>query len=89
MAILDFTQNRGVKMTFSGVIVGTIVRVGLCFVPQVPSSVADNIFWGIIGMFGGNVVSQRVADGISKGKTATITPESALAQIRLEEACDK
>jgi len=71
MAILDFTTNRGVKMTWAGVITGTVVRVGLCFVPQVPTAVADNIFWGIIGIFGGNVVSQRVADGMSKGVTAT------------------
>jgi len=71
MAALDFTTNRGVKMTWAGVITGTIVRVGLCFVPQVPQAVADNIFWGIIGIFGGNVVSQRVADGMSKGVTST------------------
>lgn len=70
-----FETNRGVKMTWAGVITGTIVRVGLCFVPQVPQSVADNIFWGILGLFGGNVVSQRVADGMSKGETATVNKE--------------
>jgi len=56
-------------------ITGTIIRVGLCFVPQVPQAVADNIFWGILGLFGGNVVSQRVADGMSKGATATVNKE--------------
>jgi len=73
MGAFDLTTNRGVKLTIIGALAGTIVRVGLCFIPQVPASVADQIFWGVVGIFGGNVVSQRVADGMSKGATATIT----------------
>lgn len=68
--------NRGVKMTILGALVGTAVRVGLCFVPVVPTATADQIMWGIFGMFGASVAGQKMADGMSAGKTATVTKES-------------
>jgi len=68
-------------MTFIGTATATIIRIVLCFIPQVPQSVADNIFWGILGAFGANVVSQRFADGISKGATTYQTKDKPNNQV--------
>ena len=71
------TENRGVRLTLLGAVAATVVRVALCFVPQVPQSVADNIFWGVLGIFGTGVAGQKFADGMSRGATSTVNSRTS------------
>lgn len=85
---MDLQTNRGVKMTFIGATAGVIVRIVLCYLPAVPQSVADQIMYGIFGMFGANVVSQRIADGISKGATTYAGKVNEDVKNSPESGCD-
>ena len=78
MKLPDFSKNRGVKMTFAGFIASSLLRIALCFIPEVPQEVADKMYFGTLALFGGNVLGQKFADGVSKGATSTVKDKDLL-----------
>ncbi|OGS36090.1 MAG: hypothetical protein A2293_09320 [Elusimicrobia bacterium RIFOXYB2_FULL_49_7] len=67
--MINLETNRGVKMTLLGAVACTAIMVGGHFA-GVPETVTERLALIVAGLFGTNVATQKIADGLSKGATS-------------------